>query len=65
LKSIENNIETVEIYRARESSWSRPESEMKIGTKINAIELLNDLRGSVGEEPKILPEVNSGLSVKF
>ncbi len=64
-KAIVDGIETVEVYRARHSSWSRPESEMKIGKSINAKDLLRDLRNSVGEQPQMLPEVNSGLSVKF
>ncbi|WP_312399747.1 hypothetical protein [Sphingobacterium sp.] len=60
-----NDINEVEIYRARESSWSRPGSEAKIGNKISAQDLLDDLRSSVGVEPKLMPEVNSGLSVKI
>jgi hypothetical protein len=63
--AIVNEITEVEIYRARESSWSRPESEAKIGDKISAQDLLNDLRSSLGVEPKLMPEVNSGLSVKI
>jgi len=63
--AIANNINEVEIYRARESSWSRPESEAKIGKKISAQDLLDDLRSSIGAEPKLMPEVNSGLSVKI
>lgn len=63
--AIANDINEVEIYRARESSWSRPESEAKIGNKISAQDLLDDLRSSVGAEPKLMPEVNSGLSVKI
>lgn len=65
LEAIENGIDDVEIYRARQSSWSRPESEAKIGNKINPKALLEDLRVSIGVEPKILPDVNSGLSVKI
>ncbi len=65
LQAIEEGISQVEVYRARESSWSRPESERKIGTKINPNELLNDLREHIGREPLILPEVNSGLSIKY
>jgi len=63
LKALNDNLESVEIYRARESSYVRPESEMKIGEKINAKALLEDLRSTVGQEPNILPEINSGLSV--
>ncbi len=65
LKAIMNNIVNVEIYRARQSSRSRPESEAKIGQFLSAKELLEDLRISIGIEPRILPEVNSGLSVKI
>lgn len=62
-KSILENKSHVEIYRARESSWSRPDSDAKIGTSLSANELLDDLRRSIGAPPKVLPEVNSGLSV--
>lgn len=62
-KSILDNKEFVVVYRARESSWSRPESEAKIGVQISAQELLDDLRSSIGDTPKLLPDLNSGLSV--
>lgn len=65
LEAIENDIESVEVYRARESSWSRPESETMIGRQINPKELLEDLRISIGVTPQILPEINSGLSIKI
>lgn len=55
----------VEVYRARESSWSRPESEALVGTKLRASEILEDLRSSQGSEPRLLPDVNSGLSVRI
>lgn len=64
-KSILEDEEFVEVYRARESSWSRSESESKIGTLLSAKELLDDLRNSIGVNPTILPEVNSGLSVEL
>lgn len=56
---------SVEAYRARASSWERPESAALIGTKINPTELLEDLRSHIGEEPTLLPDVNSGLSVRL
>ena len=62
-KSILDDKEFVEVYRARESSWSRPESEAKIGVQMSAQELLDDLRSSIGDTPKLLPDLNSGLSV--
>lgn len=65
LRAIENGIESVQVYRARESSWSRPESEAKIGSSISAKELLEDLRDSIGKEPKLFPDINSGLSIKL
>jgi hypothetical protein len=64
-KAINDKIENLEIYRARESSFKRPESELKIGTLLSVAELLEDLRSSIGEEPKLFPDINSGLCVKF
>ncbi len=55
----------VTVYRARASSWARPESEALIGTQIDAERLLDDLRTHIGEEPSLLPDVNSGLSVRL
>ena len=65
LKAIDNHINQVEIYRGRQSSQSRPESDKKIGTKLDAALLLDDLRNTIGAEPTILPEINSGLTVKI
>ncbi len=65
LRAINDGVEQVEIYRARESSWARPESEAKIGTTLSPRDLLEDLRNSIGVEPNLLPEINSGLSVKI
>jgi len=56
---------SVEVYRARESSWERPESKALIGKKIDAAQLLEDLRAHTGEAPTLLPDVNSGLSVRL
>jgi hypothetical protein len=64
LKAISNSVDTVEIYRARESSYVRPDSEAKIGTFLYAKDLLEDLRNSIGVEPKLFPEINSGLCIK-
>lgn len=65
LRAVNSGIETVQIYRARVSSWTRPESEAKIGSLIPSVELLNDLRISIGREPELFPDINSGLSIKF
>lgn len=64
-RAINDKIETLEIYRARESSWTRQESEAKIGSTISAKDLLQDLRESIGIEPKLFPEINSGLCAKI
>jgi hypothetical protein len=55
----------VEIYRAREPSQARPESEEMLGTQVDAAQLLDDLRTNVGQPPTLLPFVNSGLSVRL
>lgn len=65
LRAINQNQDEVEIYRGRESSWARPESEMLIGTNLNANDLLEDLRSSIGTSPKLFPDINSGLTVKL
>jgi hypothetical protein len=65
LKAIELEIEIVTVYRARVSSNPRSESNSKIGAEISAKELLEDLRSTIGQSPKLLPEINSGLSVKI
>ncbi|MEM4711337.1 MAG: hypothetical protein QXL18_05305 [Candidatus Woesearchaeota archaeon] len=65
LRAIYLEIKYVEVYRARESKKQRKESELRIGELIDAQELLEDLRNSIGKEPKLLPEINSGLSVKI
>ncbi|BCK77545.1 hypothetical protein AA0242T_1131 [Acetobacter aceti NRIC 0242] len=65
LHAIANGQETMTVYRARNSSNPRPESEEKIGKHVDAKELLEDLRIIQGKE-KILgvPNgANSGLSV--
>ncbi len=63
LWALENGVYELEVYRARESSWRRPESEARIGGKLDTSKLLDDLRTNIGKQPQYLPEVNSGLSV--
>lgn len=64
LRAIEHGG-TLEVYRARASSWARSESEALIGQTLDAADLLRDLRTHIGEEPTMLPYVNSGLSVRL
>lgn len=65
LRAIEDNLDFVEVYRARHSENPRPESQAKIGKHYNPNVLLNDLRNSPGVEPAlgVPPGPNSGLSV--
>ena len=63
LKAIKEGIETVTIYRARNSRDERCESERKIGDEVDAKDLLEDLRNP--GKPTIIPEINSGLSVRI
>lgn len=65
LEAISNGDENVEIYRGRASKEERPQSNSKIGQTVNAKKLLEDLRINIGASPLILPEVNSGLTVKL
>lgn len=67
LLSIKEYSGTVEVYRAKEVSHSRSESERKIGSMVSAEKLLDDLRGSVGIDTALgLPAgPNSGLTVKL
>jgi hypothetical protein len=56
----------VQVYRARESTRPRPGSQLRIGTLLDAATLLDDLRRHAdGTDPTILPEINSGLSVRI
>ncbi|MFO0847198.1 MAG: hypothetical protein U0871_01380 [Gemmataceae bacterium] len=57
----------VEVYRAKPVSSPRPESEAKIGTRVNAAGLLADLRWNKGVDTALgVPAgPNSGLSVRL
>ena len=66
LRAIEEELE-VEVYRAIIVSNPRPQSEAKIGTKIDPNELLNDLRQNIGANSalKLPPGPNSGLTIRL
>ncbi len=66
-RAIEDGINEVEVYRGRESSRPRPESEAMIGKRLPAYVLLEDLRLSPGVEPALglPPGPNSGLTVRL
>ena len=63
---LESGGTEVEVYRGKEVRNPRPESEGMIGKRINAQQLLDDLRESQGVEPALglPPGPNSGLSVR-
>lgn len=65
--AIEKRRPELEVYRAKEVSQPRSESQAKLGTKVNAEALLKDLRTHQGVDTALgLPNgPNSGLSVKL
>lgn len=67
LYAIENDIPELEVYRAKEVTSQRSESQAKIGNRIDPQVLLDDCRALVGAHPKTgLPGgPNSGLSVRI
>ena len=66
-RAIDEGISDLIIYRAKQVTNPRPDSEGKIGTRINTQALLNDLRTHRDVDPALgLPAgPNSGLSVKL
>ena len=68
LRAIEDGIAELVIYRAKQVSSPRPESEALVETTISPEDLLEDLRAHPGDEPPSLgvpSGPNSGLSVRL
>jgi hypothetical protein len=67
LRAIEDQIAQLVIYRAKEVAQPRRESEARIGKKLPAERLLDDLRRNIGVDTAlgVPPGPNSGLSVKL
>lgn len=64
--AIEYPDNIVRIYRARESSKPRAQSEAKIGRMLVADVVLKDLRNRIGTDLEFgTPEINSGLSLEL
>ena len=56
----------IPIYRARQSSKPRLESEAKLGRMLDAAVVLKDLRNHLATDVEFgLPEINSGLSLEL
>jgi hypothetical protein len=57
---------SIRIYRARQSSNPRPESEAKLGKILDAATVLQDLRTRLATDVEFGPnEINSGLSLEL
>jgi hypothetical protein len=67
VRAIEDDISHLIVYRAKAVEHARPESQRKIGQRIQASALLQDLRDHVGIETVLgIPAgPNSGLSVRL
>lgn len=67
IRALEDSVRHLIIYRAKEVSNPRAESEVKIGARIDAKALLNDLKTHTGVDTALgLPGgPNSGLSVRL
>jgi hypothetical protein len=66
-RAVEDGIDEVEVYRAKAVSNPRRESQAKLGTRVDAAALLDDLRTHPGVDTALgLPAgPNSGLSVRL
>ena len=67
VRVIEENMDQVEVYRGKQVSRPRPESQAMLGKKLSAKALLEDLRKSVGVDTVLgLPSgPNSGLTIRM
>lgn len=67
LRAIEDGIQELTVYRAKEVSHARSASIAMIGTTLNVQTLLNDLRTHQGMDTAfhLPPGPNSGLSVRL
>jgi hypothetical protein len=66
-RAIADGIQEVEVYRGKQVTNPRPESEAMIGRRVPAQALLDDLRTAQGVEPALglPPGPNSGLTVRL
>jgi len=59
-----NENKSIRVYRGRESSRPRPESEALIGKNLNPEETLNKLKDIINIDAQI-PEPNSGITLEL
>jgi hypothetical protein len=66
-RAIAEGIESVEVYRGKQVSQPRSESQARIGQRIPPQALLSDLRASIGTDAALgLPSgPNSGLTIRI
>ncbi len=66
-RAMSDGVLEVEVYRGKDVQQPRPESEAKIGKRLKAQDLLEDLRKSKGVEPAlgIPPGPNSGITIRL
>ena len=64
-RAIEEGLEEVEVYRAKDVRDPRPQSQALVGSKLKADRLLHDLRTNIGVDTALgVPAgPNSGLSI--
>jgi len=67
LRAISEGIDGLEVYRAKEVRDPRPQSQEKIGMRVDPKAILDDLRSTQGVEPAIgvPPGPNSGLTLRI
>jgi len=66
-RAIEEGIPELEVYRAKQVMQPRPESEAKLGMRVDPATILADLRQTQGVEPALglPPGPNSGLTLRI
>jgi len=66
-RAIEEGLEDVEVYRAKNVHNPRPQSQVLVGSKLKAAKLLHDLRTNIGVDTALgVPAgPNSGLSIRL
>jgi hypothetical protein len=66
LRAIDNEVDEVEVYRAKYSENPRPESEQMIGKRFKSKEVLDALRISIGTATALgFPDPGTGLTIKL